>query len=38
MGNILVRVPIVMKRHHDQCDSDKGDLIGSDLEFQRFSP
>lgn len=29
---------IVMKRHHHQSNSYKGHLIGTYLQFQRFSP
>ena len=36
---VLVRVSIAVKRHHDHGNSYKGKhLIGSGLQFQRFSP
>ena len=36
---ILVKVFITVKRQHDQSNSYKGKhLIGSGLQFQRFSP
>jgi hypothetical protein len=33
---VLVRVPIAVKRHNDQGNFDKGHLIGTGLQFQRF--
>ena len=36
---VLVRVSIVVKRHHDQGNSYKGKhLVGAGLQFQRFRP
>jgi hypothetical protein len=35
----LARVSIVVKRHHDQCNSFKGQyVIGAGIEFQGFNP
>jgi hypothetical protein len=36
---VLVRVSVVVKRHHDHSNLYKGNhLIGDGIQFQRFSP
>jgi hypothetical protein len=37
--DVLVRVSIAVKRHHNLGDSDRGKhLVGAGLQLQRFSP
>jgi hypothetical protein len=35
---VRLKVPIAVKRHHDQGNSYKGHLIGAGLQVPRFSP
>lgn len=39
MISVIVRIPVAMKRYHDQGKSYQSKhLVGADLQFQRLSP